>query len=138
MLIIAIFCTGLLLSQGVATFVLLSRLLKGARRRSPLKPLFLPEASLRNVSVVIPTLNEAARISPCLAGLEQQGAPLKEILVVDSRSTDGTKAVVEAAQRTNPRLKFLTDDPLQPQSRGMEKEASTVTIDVVAQEVDYR
>ena len=32
----------------------------------------------------------------------------------------------------------LTDDPLQPQSRGMEKEASTVTIDVVAQEVDYR
>jgi dolichol-phosphate mannosyltransferase len=77
-----------------------------------LKPLFLPEASARNVSVVIPTLNEAARISPCLTGLEQQGPSLKEVLVVDSRSTDGTKAVVEAAQRTNPRLKFLTDDPL--------------------------
>ena len=112
MLVIAIFCTGLLLSQGVAAFILLSRLLKGARRRSPLKPLFLPEASSRTVSVIIPTLNEAARISPCLAGLEQQGPPLKEILVVDSRSTDGTNAVVEAAQRTNPRLKFLTDDPL--------------------------
>jgi dolichol-phosphate mannosyltransferase len=112
MLIIAVFCAGLLLTQGIALFILLSRLLKGARRRSPLKPLFLSEASVRNVSVVIPTLNEAARISPCLTGLEQQGAPLKEILVVDSRSTDKTKAVVEAAQRTNPRLKFLTDDPL--------------------------
>ncbi|MEB3228288.1 MAG: glycosyltransferase family 2 protein [Synechocystis sp.] len=102
----------LLFSQGVATFILLSRLLKGARRRSPLKPLFLPETSPRNVSVVIPTLNEAARISPCLAGLAQQGPPLREILVVDSRSTDGTKAVVEAAQCTNPHLQFLTDDPL--------------------------
>ncbi|MEB3160662.1 MAG: glycosyltransferase family 2 protein [Synechocystis sp.] len=112
MLIIAIFCSGLLLLQGVAIFILLSRLLKGARRRSPLTPLFLPEESPRNVSVVIPTLNEAVRISPCLAGLAQQGPPLKEILVVDSRSTDGTKDVVTAAQRTNPRLQFLTDDPL--------------------------
>jgi len=114
MLIIAIVCTGLLLSQGVAALILLSRLIKGARRRSPLQPLVLPEASARTVSVVIPTLNEAARISPCLAGLAQQGAPLQEILVVDSRSTDGTKTVVEAAQKNNPRLKFLTDDPLPP------------------------
>ncbi|MFM1842730.1 MAG: hypothetical protein RLZZ490_1467, partial [Cyanobacteriota bacterium] len=112
MLIIALFCTVLLVSQGIATFILLSRLLKGARRRSPLKPVFLPETSPRNVSVIIPTLNEAARISPCLAGLAQQGPPLQEILVVDSRSTDGTNAVVEAAQRTNSRLYFLTDDPL--------------------------
>jgi dolichol-phosphate mannosyltransferase len=112
MLIVAIFCTGLLLCQGVAGFILVNRLLKGARRRSPLKPLFLPEDSARTVSVVIPTLNEAARISPCLTGLAQQGAPLQEILVVDSRSTDGTEAVVAKAQQTNPYLKFLTDDPL--------------------------
>ncbi|MCT0225513.1 hypothetical protein [Synechococcus sp. CS-1328] len=32
----------------------------------------------------------------------------------------------------------LTDAPLEPQSRGIEREASTVTIDVVAQEVDDR
>lgn len=114
MLIIALFCTSLLLLQGVATFILLSRLLKGARRRSPLQPVFLPDSSSRTVSVVIPTLNEAARISPCLTGLQEQGAPLREILVVDSRSTDGTSAVVEAAQATNPRLKLLTDDPLPP------------------------
>ncbi len=118
MLFIAIFCTGLLLSQGVATFILLSRLLKGARRRSPLQPVFLPAESSHTVSVVVPTLNEAARISPCLTGLAQQGAPLREILVVDSRSTDGTQEVVEDAQQDNPRLKLLTDDPLPEQLGG--------------------
>ncbi|MEY2985502.1 MAG: hypothetical protein RLZZ568_2119 [Cyanobacteriota bacterium] len=113
-LAIAIFCTGLLLCQGVATLILFSRLLRGARRRSPLRPCFPPADSPRTVSVVIPTLNEAARVSPCLAGLEQQGPPLRQILVVDSRSTDGTQAVVAAAQQRNSRLTLLTDDPLPP------------------------
>ncbi len=97
---------------GGSHFCFAQSVTQGSTTAIAIETPILPEASLRNVSVVIPTLNEAARISPCLAGLEQQGAPLKEILVVDSRSTDGTKAVVEAAQRTNPRLKFLTDDPL--------------------------
>ncbi|MBE9195087.1 glycosyltransferase family 2 protein [Synechocystis sp. LEGE 06083] len=112
MLIIAILCLGLLVSQGVASLILLSRLAKGARRRSPLTPVFLPEDGVRNVSVVVPTLNEAARVTPCLVGLAQQGPPLREILVVDSRSTDGTQAVVQARQKDNPRLQLLTDDPL--------------------------
>ncbi len=113
-LILAIICSGLLLIQGVAFLLLLSRLLKGARRRSPLTPDFFPESSPRSVSVVVPTLNEAERLSPCLAGLAEQGAPLKEILVVDSRSGDGTQAVVKAAMAHDPRLRLLTDDPLPP------------------------
>ena len=112
MLIIAILCLGLLIAQGVASLILLSRLAKGARRRSPLTPVFLPEDGARNVSVVVPTLNEAARVTPCLLGLAQQGPPLREILVVDSRSTDGTQTVVQARQKDNPRLQLLTDDPL--------------------------
>ncbi|WLT37490.1 glycosyltransferase [Synechocystis sp. B12] len=47
-----------------------------------------------------------------MLGLAQQGPPLREILVVDSRSTDGTQAVVQARQKDNPRLQLLTDDPL--------------------------
>lgn len=112
MLIIAMLCLGLLLSQGVASLILLSRLVKGAQRRSPLKPIFLPKDGARNVSVVVPTLNEAARLTPCLVGLAQQGPPLREVLVVDSRSTDGTQSLVQTLAKDNPRLRLLTDDPL--------------------------
>lgn len=45
------------------------------------------------LSVVIPTLNAAAALGPCLAALD--GAD--EILVVDGGSTDGTAALVEAS-----------------------------------------
>ena len=46
------------------------------------------------VSVVIPTLNEADRLGPLLGTL--QGEPgLKEIIVVDGGSTDGTPSIAE-------------------------------------------
>ena len=112
MLILAIGCWSLVLLQGVASLILIARLLQGARRRAPLTGIKLPDDSCRNVSVVVPTLNEAQRIRPCLTGLQQQDAPLQEVLVVDSRSTDGTQAVVQEAMATNSRLKLLTDDPL--------------------------
>ncbi|MEM8613261.1 MAG: glycosyltransferase family 2 protein, partial [Cyanobacteria bacterium P01_H01_bin.105] len=61
---------------------------------------------------VVPTLNEAERIAPCLAGLAHQTAEVREIVVVDSRSTDGTADLVRAAQGQDPRFCLLTDDPL--------------------------
>jgi len=105
---------GLLAAQLPAAALLLSRLLQGPTRRPPLKPrLGLPQqAGL--VSVVVPTLNEVERLQPCLDGLGQQGAELREILVVDSRSQDGTPELVQAAQTQEPRLQLLTDDPLPP------------------------
>jgi len=66
------------------------------------------------VSVLVATLNEAARLGPCLDGLARQGAPLAEVLVVDSRSTDGTRALVEAAGARDPRVRLLTDPALPP------------------------
>lgn len=92
--------------------VLLSRLAIGPFRKPPLRPQQATLAQLGAVSVVVPTLNEAQRLSPCLEGLTRQGYELREVLVVDSRSTDGTQDVVAAYQRSDPRIRLLTDDPL--------------------------
>jgi dolichol-phosphate mannosyltransferase len=64
------------------------------------------------VSAIIPTLNEAARLQPCLEGLSRQRQPLTEIIVVDSGSTDGTRELVLEAGRRDPRITLEQDPPL--------------------------
>jgi dolichol-phosphate mannosyltransferase len=66
------------------------------------------------VSVVVPTLNEALRISPLLSGLSKQSYEVREVIVVDSRSQDGTPELVKTAQQKDPRFRVMTDDPLPP------------------------
>jgi dolichol-phosphate mannosyltransferase len=104
----------LLLFQVPATAILLSRLLKGPRRYPPLEPQQPTPELLGSVSVVVPTLNEALRISPLLAGLSRQSYEIREIIVVDSRSQDGTPDLVKAAQQKDPRFRVMNDDPLPP------------------------
>ncbi|MFN3360014.1 MAG: glycosyltransferase [Pseudanabaenaceae cyanobacterium] len=101
----------LLLYQTPFTFVLLSRLVSAPRRIPPLEPKLDKEK--RSVSVVIPTLNERERLPHCLAGLQEQ--PIGEVIIVDSRSTDGTREYVEMLQGQYPLpLKLVTDPPLPP------------------------
>lgn len=102
----------LLLLSVPAIFIFLSRLLKGARRRSAIAPQAATPKMLGTVSIVVPTLNEAERIPPCLDGLTRQSYEVREILVVDSNSRDGTREIVKAAQQKDPRFRLLTDDPL--------------------------
>jgi dolichol-phosphate mannosyltransferase len=102
---------ALLLAQAAAAARVVWRLLPGRRRLPPVAPRPAGPADT-TVSVLVATLNEAHRIGPCLAGLRAQGAPLLETLVVDSRSADGTRALVEAAAVEDPRIRLLTDDPL--------------------------
>lgn len=102
----------LLMCQGTASLVLLSRLVKGAIRRPPLTPQTATPAQSGLVSVVVPSLNEVDRIAPCLAGLSQQGTEVREILIVDSNSQDGTRDRVQAAAALDSRFQLLTDDPL--------------------------
>jgi dolichol-phosphate mannosyltransferase len=104
------FSLGLLLCQGVATLVLLSRLIKGAIRRPPLEPMTTTGMGL--VTVLVPTLNEVDRIAPCLTGLASQGQEVREIIVVDSNSQDGTRDRVKDAAIKDPRFRLMTDDPL--------------------------
>ena len=100
------------LFQGSATLILLSRLSKGAVRRPPLLPEKVTPEMVGKVSVVVPTLNEAERIGPCLAGLHQQTSEVREILIVDSQSQDGTREKVKAIAELDSRFQLLTDDPL--------------------------
>ena len=105
---------GVFISQLVATAILLSRLLKGAIRRSPLQPQPAVPDLIGKVSAVVPTLNEAERITPCLMGLSHQSYELREAIIVDSNSKDGTQDLVKAAGQSDPRLRLITDDPLPP------------------------
>ncbi|MEN9224682.1 MAG: glycosyltransferase family 2 protein [Thermostichus sp. HHBFW_bins_43] len=93
--------------------VLLARLLPSLRRPAPLpagEPGIPWPPGL--VSVLVPTLNEAERIDPCLEGLHQQGSSLQEVVVIDSRSQDGTPEKVWAMAQRDPRFRLVTDDPL--------------------------
>ncbi|BBD61342.1 glycosyl transferase family protein [Nostoc sp. HK-01] len=102
----------LLLIQLPATAILLSRLLKGPGRLPPIQPQQPTPELFGNVSVVVPTLNEAGRIAPLLSGLSQQSYEVREIIVVDSNSQDGTPDLVKAKQQKDPRFRVMTDDPL--------------------------
>jgi dolichol-phosphate mannosyltransferase len=102
----------LVLVQLPAIAILLSRLLQGPGRQPPLSPRQPTSDLLGKVSIVVPTLNEVERIGPCLDGLSHQGYEVREIIVVDSCSQDGTVDLVKAAQQRDPRFRLMTDDPL--------------------------
>ena len=101
-----------LVIQLPAVFVLLSRLLKGRFRQPPIQARGSPPSSLGKVSVVVPTLNEAQRISPLLTGLSKQSDEVQEVIVVDSNSEDGTRDLVRATIEKDPRFRLITDNPL--------------------------
>lgn len=103
---------GLLLGQIPAVAILLARLSRGPFRHPPLQPKSPKPDFLGAVSVVVPTLNEAERIAPCLAGLSHQSYEVREVIVVDSHSQDGTPELVKAAQAQDPRFKLINDSPL--------------------------
>jgi dolichol-phosphate mannosyltransferase len=77
--------------QAAAAAAVLARLARGRDRLPPL----VASAPRRSVSVVVPARDEEARIAPCLEAL--RGAPgVKEVIVVDDRSRDGTAALARS------------------------------------------
>jgi glycosyltransferase involved in cell wall biosynthesis len=85
------------------------------------------------VSVVMPVYNEAAYISRSLGAVLAQDYPgdCLEVLVVDGGSTDGTQAVVEAATRTDARVRLL-DNPRSLQASAMNVGLRAAHGDVIA------
>ena len=101
----------LLVAQAIALVTVIVRLQGGRKRAPPVLPAAAPLTDT-TVSVLVPTLNEGARIGPCLAGLREQGPPLSEVIVIDSGSTDDTRARVEAVAAIDSRFRIVDDRPL--------------------------
>lgn len=97
--------------QLAALALLMVRLAPGYRRRPPVQPIPAGRSDT-SVSVLVATLNEAARLGPCLEALSRQGAPLSEIIVIDSNSSDGTREIVTATAMSDGRIRLETDPPL--------------------------
>lgn len=97
--------------QAAALAILAVRLQAGRKRAPPVQPLRDGVADT-TVTVLVPTLDEGRRIGPCLAGLHEQGAPLTEVIIIDSGSTDDTRAQVEAMRAVDDRFRVIDDRPL--------------------------
>jgi dolichol-phosphate mannosyltransferase len=64
------------------------------------------------VSVIVPVLNETARIKTCLECLIAQSETVAEILIVDGGSTDGTQSVVDGYQSSDRRVRLIDASPV--------------------------
>lgn len=64
------------------------------------------------VAVLVPVLNEVARLAPCLDGLIAQGPEVAEIIVVDGGSTDGTQGIVQRYRAQDVRVCLIDASPL--------------------------
>jgi glycosyltransferase involved in cell wall biosynthesis len=82
--------------------------------------------------VVIPCLNEAVHIGPCLDSLTGQEGLVEpvEVLVVDGGSTDGTRAILDARCAEDRWLRVL-DNPDRITPIAMNKGISAATSDVL-------
>jgi dolichol-phosphate mannosyltransferase len=105
---------ALVAAQALAAAVLVARLGRGWRRPAVVRPMASAPANDRAISILLATLNEASRIGPCLRGLIQQGPALREVIVIDSHSADGTSDLVAKAAQTDSRVRLVTDPPLPP------------------------
>ncbi len=102
----------LLILQVIAAIRVIARLIGSANGQriatatpdTPLAP--------GSVTVIVPVLNEAGRLGPCLEGLGAQPPVVASILVVDGGSRDGTQALVERFGARDPRIRLVDAAPV--------------------------
>ncbi|MGA5757863.1 glycosyltransferase [Nonomuraea bangladeshensis] len=105
-------------AQVVAAGVVVARLARGRRRLPALaadaaataagRGTATPISGEQGISVVVPARNEADRIGPCLRAVLAD-PDVKEVIVVDDRSTDGTAALAAGLGAT-----VVRGEPLPP------------------------
>jgi chlorobactene glucosyltransferase len=64
------------------------------------------------ISVIVPARNEERNIRPCLHGILTQTYPNYEVIVVDDRSTDGTRLILEELATENARIRLVCGEEL--------------------------
>jgi dolichol-phosphate mannosyltransferase len=70
------------------------------------------QPSSARITILLPVLNEATRIADCLESLIAQPEEVAEILVIDSGSTDGTRAIAEDYRRRDGRVRWIDASPV--------------------------
>jgi dolichol-phosphate mannosyltransferase len=100
------------MAQTLLGGAVLLRMLRtaGGERIQP-EPAEKQDDGLR-ISVLVPVLNEYARLAPCLEGLMTQGPEVAEILVVDGGSSDGTQALVDLYASRDTRIRLVDASPV--------------------------
>lgn len=66
------------------------------------------------ISILIPARNEEANLPSCLDAAIRQGPAVREILVYDDHSVDGTPAVIANYARLDARVRAVSPLPLEP------------------------
>src|SRR5437867_10370381 len=66
-------------------------------------------AHAQSVSIIVPTLNEEENIAPLVSQITACAVPFREILYVDDRSTDATRAKIRALERSHP-IRLIDQD----------------------------
>jgi dolichol-phosphate mannosyltransferase len=102
-------CALLLGALGAAAAV---RMLRGAWATRIVPVSAVPPPG--SVSAIVPVLDEAARIEPCLRGLLASGPEAGEILIVDGGSRDDTVAVVRRLTAGDARVRIIDASPVPP------------------------
>lgn len=87
------------------------RLMRTARGLRIMPPNGTPLDASERISVLVPVLNEYARLAPCLDGLLAQGPEVAEMLVIDGGSTDGTQSLVAHYVARDSRMQLIDASP---------------------------
>ena len=107
----------LLLAQALCGIRVLLGLLRGSSGHGIVAA---PSSDLDNqqVTVLIPVLNERQRLAPCLEGAIAQGPEVREIVVIDGGSVDGTQDLVSTFAQRDQRVRLLEASPIQQDWNG--------------------
>src|SRR6185369_1050754 len=74
--------------------------------------------SSETVSILLPVLNESERLAACLESLIAQPAEVREILVIDGGSRDGTQSIIASFAKRDSRVRLVDASPVDPQWTG--------------------
>lgn len=104
----------LVAAQAALGVRVIRRLIRSAGGRRIIQP---PDTDTaldagERISVLVPVLDEHARLAPCLDGLIAQGSAVAEILLVDGGSTDGTQSLIANYAARDPRVRLIDASPV--------------------------
>lgn len=91
--------------QTVACLVVLARLSRGRDRVAPLTP--GPPGPAGALAILVPARDEELRLGPLLEAVARMGPVVREAIVIDDGSTDGTAELVRAWAARDPRIRLI-------------------------------